>query len=165
MEFKIFLEAALPDFPFLALPRFIQPMHEDNANIDLSTTPQIPEPSQEPEPRRGRRRHSVVTIELPDIAPPKYTTATVLSKPPVYTETENANPQRPPRMFEAGPPVASAPTGGFYEQYVVDRTEVIESRPRYQMPWYRHKVAMWVCLFAVIVVISVIIHFIHPSNY
>ncbi|KAI8579295.1 hypothetical protein K450DRAFT_242541 [Umbelopsis ramanniana AG] len=162
MGFKIFLEAALPDFPFLASHDSFEPMHEDNANIDLSTTPQIPAPCQEQEQRRGRRRHSVVTIDLPDIAPPEYTTATVLSKPPVYAETENANPQRPPRIFEAGS-TPSVPSGGFYEQYI-DRTAAIESRPRYQMPWYRHKVTMWVCLFAVIVVISVIIHFIHPNT-
>ncbi|CAO3660492.1 unnamed protein product [Umbelopsis vinacea] len=54
------------------------------------------------------------------MAPPKYTTATILSKPPVYTEEEARCQPRPPRLYE-GNSRPCAPTGGFYEQYV-DRT-------------------------------------------
>lgn len=142
------------------LPRFTQLMHEDNANIDINTSSQPSETIREPEPCRGRRRLSVISIELPDMAPPKYTTATILSKPPVYTEEEARGQPRAPRLYE-GNSRPCAPTGGFYEQYV-DRT-MTETSPE-RLPWYRYKLTLWGTLFAIIILISVIVHFIRPNT-
>lgn len=133
-------------------------MHTDNANIDI-TTSQVSETVQPPEPCRGRRRLSVVTIELPDVSPPTYTTATLLSKPPVYAEEESRSQPQPPRMFE-GNSRPCAPTGGFYEQYV--DTAVTETSSQ-ALPWYRYKLTLWATLFTIIILISVVIHFLRPG--
>jgi hypothetical protein len=140
-------------------------MSEENVSHNLNTTEQSSTPVQEPESCRGRRRLSAVTIELPDIAPPQYSAATALSKPPVYSQAVTVPgalrlQQQPPRMFE-GEFQAHAPSGGFYEQYV-DRTEV--AAPPERRPWYRYKLAIWACFFFIIILLSVIVHFLRPGT-
>ncbi|KAJ2961759.1 hypothetical protein NQZ79_g2977 [Umbelopsis isabellina] len=137
-------------------------MPEEVVNHDLNTTEQPSSPVQEPESCRGRRRLSAVTIELPDIAPPQYSAATALSKPPVYSQAVTAPASarvQPPRMFE-GEFQANAPSGGFYEQYV-DTPQVAASSER--RPWYRYKLTIWACFFFIVILISVIVHFLHPG--